>query len=97
MMLATRIAKLRSQTGWSQAQLAKTLQVDLKTVRKWESGDSEPSAKNILRLCQVFSVSADYLLGKEDTPSIYIGSLCKEDQKRISAMVQVFINLSSSK
>lgn len=94
-MVAHRIAQLRSRIGWSQKQLAKEMDVHLTTVRKWESGTSDPSAQNILRLCELFCVSADYLLGKEDAPSIYIGALSKDDQKKISAMVQLYINLST--
>ena len=96
-MMGERIAFLRNRVGWSQSQLAKELHVSLKTVTNWERGDSDPSAKNIISLCEIFSVSADFLLDKSETPSIYIGSLCKEDQKKISAMVQVYINLSTTK
>lgn len=94
-MMGARIAKLRNRIGWTQVQLARELHVDLKTVRKWENGDSEPSVKNILNLTELFGVSADFLLGKDNQPAIYIGSLCEEDQRKISAMVQVFINLST--
>lgn len=93
-MIARRIAQLRHQIGWSQTQLAKAMNVNLTTVRKWESGIFDPSAQNIIRLCDLFSVSADYLLGKNHMPSIYIGSLDPDDQKRISAMLQIYINLS---
>lgn len=74
-MMGERIAFLRNRVGWSQSQLAKELHVSLKTVTNWERGDSDPSAKNIISLCEIFSVSADFLLGKSETPSIYIGSL----------------------
>lgn len=94
-MIAHRIAQLRHRIGWSQTQLAKAMNVNLTTVRKWESGISDPSAQNIIRLYDLFGVSADYLLGKDDMPSIYIGALSKDDQKKISAMVQVYINLST--
>ena len=80
-MTGERIAFLRNRVGWSQSQLAKELHVSLKTVTNWERGDSDPSAKNIISLCEIFSVSADFLLGKSETPSIYIGSLCKKDQR----------------
>ena len=94
-MIGAQIAKLRNRFGWTQVQLARELHVDLKTVRKWENGDSDPSAKNILNLTEIFGVSADFLLGKDNQTAIYIGSLCEEDQRKISAMVQVFINLST--
>lgn len=91
------ILGLRNKSNLSQEELAEKVFVTRQAVSRWETGDSDPSAKNIISLCEIFSVSADFLLGKSGTPSIYIGSLCKEDQKKISAMVQVYINLSTTK
>lgn len=95
-MISQRIIKLRNDRNWSQTQLAKAMNVHLTTVRKWEDGISDPSAKSISRLCKLFNVTADYLLlGKDDTTSIYIGALSKAEQKKISAIVQLYINLST--
>ena len=33
---------------------------------KWEHGDAQPSLDMLVRLCRLFSVSADYLLGLDD-------------------------------
>lgn len=95
-MISHRIVKLRNDRKWSQTQLAREMDVHLTTVRKWEEGISDPSAENILRLCKLFNVTADYLLfGKDDTTSIYIGALSKVEQKKISAIIQLYINLST--
>lgn len=94
-MMASRIAQLRNQMGWTQMQLARELRVNLKTIRNWENGDSYPSAPNILRLCELFSVSTDYLFGVEDRPVICLSALSEEDRMKLSAMIQVYINLST--
>lgn len=95
-MISHQIVKLRNEKKWSQTQLARAMNVHLTTVRKWEAGTSDPSAGSTLRLCELFNVTADYLLfGKDDTTSIYIGALSKAEQKKIIAIVQLYINLST--
>lgn len=46
----------------NQEALAKHLKVDPKTVYHWEIGDTTPSAANIIQLCKLLMVNADYLL-----------------------------------
>lgn len=93
MKIEERIVQLRSQMGWTQMELARKLQLNLKTIRNWENGDSAPSAPNIIRLCALFSVSADYLLGLDDRPMIYLDGLSEDDRKKLSAIIQVYMNL----
>ncbi|MCI8596039.1 MAG: helix-turn-helix transcriptional regulator [Clostridia bacterium] len=50
----------------TQTQLAQILNVSQATVAKWETGDREPDLIMILRLCEVFETSVDYLLGVSD-------------------------------
>ena len=35
-------------------------------MQSWEQGRTEPDIKTIVKLCKIFDVSADYLLGLED-------------------------------
>lgn len=93
-MLLSRIAELRKQMGLSQKELGKELRVYEKTIRNWESGDSYPSIPNLIRLCELFGVSADDLLGLHGSATISLEGLSREDQKRLIAMIQVYINLS---
>lgn len=59
------IKNLRTEKGWSQAQLAKRLKVTEGTVRMWENGDSAPKIGYLPGLSELFSVSVDCLLGLE--------------------------------
>ncbi len=61
-----RIKQLREEMHISQRTLAKEVGVSPKAVNFWESGKVEPSAKCICALANVFEVSCDYLLGRED-------------------------------
>lgn len=68
-MLGPRIAALRRDAGWSQAELAQRLRVSPSAVGMYEQGRREPSAATLVAMSQVFGVSTDYLLtGKPLNP-----------------------------
>ena len=64
-MLSQRIRELRVAQGYSQVTLAKRLGVSKQAVSNWENDNIQPSIEMLLRLAQLFSVSTDYLLGRE--------------------------------
>ena len=67
-MLGLRIALLRVERGWSQAELAKRIGVSASAVGMYEQGRREPSLSLLVVLAQVFGVTTDYLLtGKYST------------------------------
>ena len=59
---ARRLVKLRNEKGLTQQKLADALDVSKSTISLYETGDTVPDAKNIVRLCNIFGVSCDYLL-----------------------------------
>ena len=61
-LFARRLVKLRSEKGLPQQKLADALDVSKSTISLYETGDTVPDAKNIVRLCNIFGVSCDYLL-----------------------------------
>lgn len=58
------IAKLRSEAGLSQSQLADALFVSRDLVSKWETGKRLPEYKMILCLAELFSVDPEVLIQK---------------------------------
>ncbi len=64
----TNIRKARMNCNLSQKEVALTLKVSAPTVSDWESEKTFPSASNLIKLSQLYSVSTDYLLGLVDTP-----------------------------
>ena len=61
-MLGARIAALRRDAGWSQAELGKRLQVSASAVGMYEQGRRAPSADTLVALSEIFGVTTDYLL-----------------------------------
>jgi transcriptional regulator with XRE-family HTH domain len=66
MGISCKIKELRKENGLTQKQLAKILNISETGFASWEQGLSEPNTDNIINLCQIFNVSADYLLGIEN-------------------------------
>jgi len=64
-----RIKELRLQNGWLQSDLATRLNTKPQTVSHYEKGDRGLDVETIFRLCDIFGVSADYLLGRAELPS----------------------------
>ena len=60
--IGERIYELRKQNNMSQGDLADELDVSRQTISKWENDSSVPEADKIVRLCEIFSTSTDYIL-----------------------------------
>ena len=77
-----RIRELRLANGWTQAQLGKKLGVVKTTICGYEAGDRQPDPEKICALCDLFGCSADYLLGRSETP---LPALSEEDARLLDA------------
>lgn len=54
-----------------QTDLAQKLNVTVSTIRSWEQGKSSPSHDMLVRICRLYHVSSDYLLGLSDVDPAY--------------------------
>ena len=63
MTIGEKILNLRKARGWSQEELAERIGVTRQAVSRWESDSAKPDADKIITVCDLFGVSADYLLG----------------------------------
>lgn len=62
MDIAERLQELRKKAGYSQEQVAEMLGLSRQAVSKWESGQGKPEIDNIVKLTEIYNVSADYIL-----------------------------------
>lgn len=75
MAIHEKIRELRKEKCWTQAELAKKLDMHPVNMTKLEQGKNMPSADTLIRLSDIFNVSIDYLLSDEV-------------QKRVSTMLK---------
>lgn len=62
MTMGEKILIMRKARGWSQEELAEHIGVTRQAVSRWESDSAKPDADNIIMVCDLFGVTADYLL-----------------------------------
>lgn len=70
-----KLTKLRKANGYTQENLAEKLGVSRQAISRWEADETAPDMKMLLELCEVFNVSAYYLIhddyaSDEDIPAI---------------------------
>ncbi len=70
-MIGERLSEIRKDNKDKQADLAKKLNVSLSTVRSWEQGKSSPPHEALVKICKMYSVSSDFLLGLSDDDPLY--------------------------
>lgn len=63
-----RIRELREDHDLTQAQIAKLLGTTQQVYSRYEQGINELPIRHLLTLCAFYGVSADYVLGRTDTP-----------------------------
>ena len=85
-MTAERIKALREARGWTQAELARRMNITRNGVNSWEQGLSMPSPTCLVDLAKVFSISTDYLLGVERLETVNVTGL---DEKDVAMLAQL--------
>lgn len=78
-MTADRIKALREARGWTQAELARKMNMTRNGINSWEQGLSMPSPPSLVDLARLFSVSTDYLLGVENYSTVNVTGLNEAD------------------
>lgn len=65
MNFSQKFLELRKKSGLSQEEVADKLGVSRQAISRWETGSALPDALNIVGICQVFGVTADYLINDD--------------------------------
>lgn len=65
-MIGTRLRKYRIENGYSQKDLAKVLNVNVRTVSRWELNYNKPSQEELERIAKLIGVSESELLSDEE-------------------------------
>lgn len=61
-----RLKEIRKECGFIQKDVYTRLNVSANCYASWEQGRTQPDIESIKKLCAIFEVSADYLLGLKD-------------------------------
>ena len=66
-----RLKFLREDSGLSQSELAKLIQISKSSINMYERGEREPKFETLEIIADYFNVDMDYLLGKSDIRNRY--------------------------
>ncbi len=87
-MIGKRIKELRKSYNLTQRELASFIGTTQQQVVRYESEKSEPSIGRLKKICDLFNVPADWLLGRDHQPSVVQPSVVWEvDVSALTAAV----------
>ena len=87
MTLNENIRRLRMARNISQVDLAKALGVTKQSISNWENNNIQPSIDMLIRICDYFRVTTDYMLGLEEKTYIEISGLTDYELAHITAII----------
>lgn len=61
-----RLIEQRKLFSYTQRHMAELLNISQPSYIRYENGTSEPTLENLLKIAEIFDVSVDYLLGRND-------------------------------
>ena len=86
-MFSERIKLLRKARKLNQVQLGQHLGVKKQTISNWENDNILPSIDMLIKICNFFNVSTDYILGLDDKTYIEITGLSPEKINHVQQII----------
>ena len=68
--MVVNLKKLRTERGFSQERLASLIGITQQAVYKYENLSVEPDIQTLIQLADLFGVSVDYLIGREEDKAV---------------------------
>ncbi len=66
MIFKSRLKEIRIEKGLTQKEVAAALEISVSCYGGYEQGYREPDLKTLIKICKMFEISSDYILGLED-------------------------------
>ena len=89
-LFGTRLKTIRLRKNLNQNQLAKKLDITRSSVSCYERGGIYPSLETLIKICKLFDVSADFLLGLSETEEFKMSHLSDEQVNIILNIINQF-------
>lgn len=87
-----RLKQLRKDKHWTQAQVAKKIGVTASMVSSYETDIRLPSYEVMIRIADIFGVTVDYLLCREDKRFLDISQLNSNEAAVVCSLVELLKN-----
>lgn len=89
-MIGEKLRQLRSEEGNTQMELAKAVDVSVKTVKNWESDINDPDLIHAIAIADYYDITMDELVGREIGDHLLLNNLNESDKNRIRKIVRTF-------
>lgn len=86
-MFYERIKELRNSLGINQVEFGRRLGVTKQCISNWENGNIQPSMDMLIKICNLFSISSDYLLGLSSELTVDVSGLSSEQILHIQNII----------
>lgn len=90
-MIGTKLFELRTLHNMSQSDLARLINVSVKSIKNWENDISAPCLISLKALASVFCVSADEFIGITLDSTVSLAQLDPQEQNTVRKVLQVYI------
>ena len=81
--MQTNLKQLRLSSNLNTSDMAKKIDVTLRTYQNYENGSTEMSYSTLIKTADFFDCSIDYLLGHQAKNTVYLDTLTKTQQEAI--------------
>lgn len=85
-----KLKALRVSKQMTQQELAGLLGLGAPSISMYEKNQQYPSVEGLMKLCRIFDVSADYLLGFSDDKAFNTASLTDEQLQVVLRLINEF-------
>ena len=89
------IRALRISYGYNQVEFSKKLGVTKQCVSNWENDNVVPSIEMLVKIADLFNVTTDFLLGRNDKKQIDISGLTTQQATHISLIINDFLEINN--
>ncbi len=83
-----KLRALRLEKHMTQEQLAQKLELVKGTVSAYEQGKKYPSIEVLVKLCTIFGISSDYLLGLSDDMQLMKAELTDDQMSMVRKLIR---------
>ena len=96
-VLNERIKQLRTAHGYNQVEFARLVGVTKQCVSNWENDNVIPSIEMLIKMADIFHVTTDYILGRDERAYIDVSNLSFEQRSHLSLLINDFEKINNLK
>ena len=95
-MIGEKLRQLRSEKGNTQLELAKAVDVSVKTVKNWEADVNDPDLSHTIAIADYYDITIDELVGRDLGDHLLLNNLDESDRNRMRKIYRTFSSESAT-